>query len=145
MAAESLGLVIGAVSANSDIALSIFPAVLVLNIIFDGRNISVENTPKYLRWISKIGLIRWGFEGLSIIEFSGLEFDTKGPRRGPVTKTGDDALARLGLGERTLGEVLRAQALITGGCWFMSLLGMALTRQKFLLMKPLNGNNGKGK
>lgn len=135
LAAESLGLAIGAISPNSDVALALFPAILVLNIIFDGRNISVENTPKYLRWISKIGLMRWGFEGLSLIEFEGLEFDTSGPRRGPVAKTGQDALARMGLGDRTLGEVLRAQFSITAGCWCLSFLGLALTRQKFLEMK----------
>lgn len=95
----------------------------------------MENTPKYLRWISKVGLMRWGFEGLSLIEFEGLEFDSSG-RRGPVAKTGGDALARLGLGESTLSNVLKAQLSITAGCWCLSFLGMALTRQKFLEMKP---------
>jgi ABC-2 type transporter len=135
LASESLGLAIGAVSANSDVALGLFPAILILNIIFDGRNISVENTPKYLRWIAKIGLIRWGFEGLSLVEFSGLQFDTSGPRRGPVTKTGEEALERMGLGERTLTTVFQAQLTITAVCWGLSFLGMTLTRQKFLVMK----------
>ena len=135
LAAESLGMTIGAISANSDVALGLFPAVLILNIIFDGRNISIENTPKYLRWISKIGLIRWGFEGLSLVEFSGLKFDTGGPRRGPVAKTGEEALERMGLGERTLNQVFKAQIGITAACWCLSFLGMTLTRQKFLVMK----------
>lgn len=135
LAAESLGLTLGAVSANSDVALGLFPAVLVLNIIFDGRNISVENTPKYLRWIARIGLIRWGFEGLSLVEFSGLQFDTSGPRRGPVAKTGEEALERMGLGDRTLGTVFKAQLGITAVCWGLSFLGMTLTRQRFLVMK----------
>ena len=139
LAAESLGLCIGAVSANSDVALGIFPAILILNIIFDGRNISVENTPKYLRWISKVGLIRWGFEGLSVVEFTGLKFDTSGPRRGPVAKTGEEALERMGLGDRTLQQVFKAQAGITAACWLLSFFGMTLTRQKFLPMK-LPGN-----
>jgi hypothetical protein len=62
---ESAGLLVGAISPNSDVALAIFPAVIVLNIIFDGKNISEENTPVLLRWIPKVGLIRWGFEGVS--------------------------------------------------------------------------------
>ncbi|CAB9497231.1 Putative white-brown complex homolog protein 30 [Seminavis robusta] len=135
LAAESLGLAIGAISANSDVALGLFPAVLILNIIFDGRNISVENTPKYLRWISKVGLIRWGFEGLSLVEFGGLTFSTGGPRRGPVAKTGEEALERMGLGDRVLSDVFKAQATITAACWGLSFLGMTLTRQKFLVMK----------
>ena len=100
-----------------------------------GKNISEENTPKLLRWIPKVGLIRWGFEGLCVNEFEGLKFDNSGPRRGPVAKNGADALARFGLGNRSLNEVLRAQALITGACWVLSYLGLALTRQRFLTMK----------
>ena len=86
LTAQSVGLLIGAISPNSDTALALFPAILVLNIIFDGKNISEENIPKLLRWVPKVGLIRWGFEGLCLNEFEGLEFDTKGPHRGPVAR-----------------------------------------------------------
>ena len=134
--AEATGLLVGAFSPNSDIALAIFPAVLVINIIFDGKNISEENTPRLLKWVPKIGLIRWGFEGLCINEFEGLEFDASGPRRGPVAKTGADALARFGLGTRSLGDVLRAQMMITGGFYALSYLGLTLTRQRFQIMQP---------
>ena len=136
-----MGLLIGSLSPNSDVALALFPAVLVLNIIFDGKNISEENTPRLLRWIPKVGLIRWGFEGLCINEFDGLTFDTGGPRRGPVARTGDDALARFGLGGRSLADVLRAQLIITGSFWVLSYLGLTLTRQRFLEMRqPKNSN-----
>ena len=89
-----------------------------------------------MRWIPNVGLIRWGFEGLCINEFQGLTFDTGGARRGPVAKTGADALARFGLGSRTLSDVLRAQWRIAGACWILSYLGLTLTRQKFLIMTP---------
>ena len=135
LVSEGMGLLIGALSPSSDIALSVFPAILVLNIIFDGRNISEENTPRLLRWIPKLGLIRWGFEGLCINEFDGLSFDTSGLRRGPVAKTGIEALARFGLGTRTLVDVFQAQLLITGSFWILSFLGLTLTRQRFLEMK----------
>lgn len=88
-----------------------------------------------------MGLIRWGFEGLCVNEFDGLEFDTGGPRRGPVAKTGADALARFGLGARSLRDVVRAQLSIAAGCWLLSYLGLTLTRQRFMAMKPVNGNN----
>jgi len=134
LASQSVGLMIGAVSPNSDTALALFPAIMVLNIIFDGKNISEENTPRLLRWIPKVGLIRWGFEGLCLNEFEGLEFETKGPYRGAVVKDGAEALARLGLGARKIGVVVRAQALITFSCWSLSYLGLKLTRQKFEVM-----------
>lgn len=68
-------------------------------------------------------------------EFDGLQFETGGPRRGPVAKTGADALARFGLGTRTLGEVVRAQLLIASGSWLLSYLGLTLTRQRYQEMK----------
>jgi hypothetical protein len=143
LTAQSAGLMIGAISPNSDVALAILPAVFVLNIIFDGRNISEENTPFFLRWLPKIGLIRWGFEGVCLNEFEGLEFDTKGPQRGPVARNGVEALARFGLGDKKLGDVVRAQIAITSACWFLSYLGLTLTRQKFQLMEaPTSKKNG---
>ena len=69
-------------------------------------------------------------------EFEGLEFETGGPRRGPVAKTGAAALDRFGLGTRTLGQVVRAQVLIASGSWLLSYLGFTLTRQRFQEMKP---------
>lgn len=135
LTAQSAGLVIGAVSPNSDTALALFPAIMVLNIIFDGRNISEENTPRLLRWIPKVGLIRWGFEGLCVNEFEGLEFDTKGPHRGPVAKNGVEALDRFGLADKDLGQIVMAQVLITSACWFLSFVGLSLTRERFQYMK----------
>jgi hypothetical protein len=132
---EAMGLLIGAVSPSSDVALALFPAVIVLNVIFDGKNISPENTPRLLSWIPKVGLIRWGFEGLAVNEFDGLEFVATGPRRGPVARTGAEALARFGLGSNTVFDVIKAQLVITGACWALSWLGLTLSKQKFLQMK----------
>jgi len=135
LVSEATGLVIGAFSPNSDVALAMFPAVLVLNIIFDGKNISEENTPRLLKWVPKLGLIRWGFEGLCVNEFDGLAFATSGPRRGPVAKTGAEALDRFGLGRHSVGQVVRNQLTITGLSWVLALLGLSLTKQKYVEMK----------
>lgn len=146
LTSQSAGLMIGAVSPSSDAALAIFPAIIVLNIIFDGKNISEENTPRLLRWLPKVGLIRWGFEGLCLNEFEDLKFDTSGPQRGPVAKTGMDALSRFGMADKKLGDVVQAQVMITSACWFLSYLGLTLTRQKYQIMEnpeKKNGNNGK--
>jgi len=131
MACEAAGLFIGAVAPNSDVALSLFPAIVVLNIIFDGRNISEENTPKLLKWIPKLSLIRWGFEGLSVNEFNGLTFSTDGPLRGPVVRTGNEALARFGMDTTKLSDVIGAQSKIIGACWFLSFLGLSFFSDKF--------------
>ena len=133
IASEAFGLLIGAISPNSDVALALMPFILVLNIIFDGKNISEENTPWILGWINKIGLIRWGFTGLALNEFEGLEF-TAGGRRGPLTKTGEEALARFGLNGQSIENVFAAQFRIVAGCWLLSYLGLSLTKEKFEVM-----------
>jgi len=135
LTAQSAGLMIGAISPNSDTALALFPAIMVLNIIFDGKNISEENTPQLLRWLPKVGLIRWGFEGLCLNEFEGLLFDTKGTQRGPIARNGDEALSRFGLSGKNIGDVVKAQTIITSTCWFLSFLGLTLTKQKFQVME----------
>lgn len=134
IASEAFGLLIGSISPSSDVALALFPPIIVLNIIFDGKNISEENTPAMLRWVNQIGLIKWGFSGLALNEFEGLEFNTKGPRRGPVTKTGEEALARFGLDEMKITDVIGAQTKLIAGCWLLSFLGLALTRQRYEVM-----------
>ena len=134
IASEAFGLLIGSISPSSDVALALFPPIIVLNIIFDGKNISEENTPAMLRWVNQIGLIKWGFSGLALNEFEGLEFSTKGPRRGPVTKTGEEALARFGLDGMKISDVIGAQTKLVAGCWLLSFLGLALTRQKYEVM-----------
>lgn len=134
-ASQAIGLLLGAVSPSEDVAIALFPAFLVLNLIFDGRNISEENTPWCLRWIRKVSLIRWGFEGMCLCEFEGLTFESSGQRRGPVVKDGAEALARLGMGERTISDVFRAHLLITSISWALSWLGLTLTRQRFMVME----------
>ncbi|EJK47315.1 hypothetical protein THAOC_33977 [Thalassiosira oceanica] len=133
IASEAFGLLIGSISPNSDVALALMPPIVVLNIIFDGKNISEENTPWILKWVNKVGLIRWGFTGLALNEFEGLEF-TAGGRRGPLTKTGEEALSRFGLDGQSIENVFTAQTKIVAGCWLLSYLGLSLTKQKFEVM-----------
>lgn len=133
---EALGLIIGAISPSTDSALTLLPAVIVLNLIFDGRNISAENTPKLLKWAQNVSLVRWGFEGLAVNEFNGLEFDTSGPKRGPVIKTGKEALDKFGFGDRKLIEVVMAQRNIIVGCWVLSFIGLSLSKTKYETMFP---------
>lgn len=135
IASVSLGLLIGSVSSSSDTALALFPPIIILNIIFDGKNISDESTPALLKWVNKVGLIRLGFTGLALNEFDGLDFTSSGPFRGPVAKTGEEALARFGLDGGSLENVIGAQTKIIVGCWLLSFAGLSLTRQKFEVMK----------
>jgi hypothetical protein len=115
-------------------------------VCLQGKNIAAESIPRILRWIPQVGLIRWGFEGLCVNEFTGLQFDNVMSAgklfRGPIAKTGADALARFGLGAQSLTDVVRAQLCIAAACWILSYLGLTLTRQRFLTMRaPLADNS----
>mmetsp|Transcript_33730 Transcript_33730/g.48833 ORF Transcript_33730/g.48833 Transcript_33730/m.48833 type:complete len:685 (-) Transcript_33730:31-2085(-) len=136
IASQSAGLLIGSISPNSDVSLALFPPIIVLNIIFDGKNIAAENVPRIIRWLPKIGLIRWGYEGMCVNEFTGLKFESSGPFRGPVAKTGEDALARYGLEDASIERAVKAQAAVIGVSWFLSFLGLSATKQKYVVMKP---------
>lgn len=134
IAAEAAGLLIGSLAPNTDVALALLPPVLVLSIIFDGKNIADVNVPKAFRWVQEIGLVRWGFEALCVNEFVGLNFETNGPQRGPVVKTGLDALARFGLKESNLGKAINGLVRVIAAGWTFSILGLTFTRQKFQTM-----------
>jgi ABC-type multidrug transport system ATPase subunit/ABC-type multidrug transport system permease subunit len=127
----SAGLLVGSVASSNDVALALFPPIVVLNIIFDGKNISEENTPKLLRWVPKVSIVRWGLEGLAVNEFLGLKFDHKGPPRGPIITTGEEALDRFGFAESSIGKVLKTQLTLIGACWALSFAGLSLTQQKY--------------
>ena len=47
--------------------------MIVLQIIFNGFNIAEENTPKFLWVFPRISVVRWGFQGFCINEFSDLQ------------------------------------------------------------------------
>jgi len=48
--AQATGLVVGAISPNSDVALAMFPAIIVLNIIFDVSKLSTY-CQIFIRWV----------------------------------------------------------------------------------------------
>ena len=98
---ESLGLLIGSLSPSQEVALALFAPVTVLQVIFDGKNLAVANTPKALRWLQEVSLVRLAWQGLVINEFEGLDFEAKG--RGPQIRDGEDAKAVFNV-EGTVGE-----------------------------------------
>jgi len=54
LASQSVGLMIGSVSPNSDTALALFPAIMVLNIIFDGKVGAANNFVSFIRRLTPL-------------------------------------------------------------------------------------------
>ena len=104
-------------------------------IIFNGANISDESTPKPIKFLPKLSLVRWGFEGLAVNEFQGLTFKPNkfGP---PGAKTGTDALSRLSFADSTVQKTAIAQGAILGACYLQTYRVLKSAKPKFAVMKP---------
>lgn len=127
VAASALGLLVGAVAPSTDAALALFPPIIVLMIIFNGSNISDESTPKAIKFLPKMSLVRWGFEGLEFKPFTQLGR--------PSLKTGADALARLIFEDSTIKRTTVAQGAILGACYLQTYRVLKNARPRYATMK----------
>ena len=135
VAASALGLLVGAVAPSTDAALAMFPPIIVLMIIFNGSNISDESTPKPIKFLPKLSLVRWGFEGLAVNEFEGLEFKPFTQIGRPSLKTGADALARLSFEDSTIRRTAVAQGAILGACYLQTYRVLKNARPRYATLK----------
>jgi len=135
--ASALGLLIGAVAPSQDTALALFPVAIILNVVFNGMNLSVESTPKLLRWLPNLSICRWAFEGLALNEFRGLTFQPRPRPAHPGTLRGEDALDRLSIGgKNTIKRTVVAQSLILGGCYYQTYRVLRGTRPQYAKIRP---------
>jgi Zn-dependent protease len=111
----------------------------VLMVIFNGFNINPESVPRLLRWMPRVSLIRWAFEGMAVNEFKGLTFDAPSNARlramGAYTATGERALENLSFGKSTVRGAALAQGAIIGGCWVGSLHALRTNRPRMAQMR----------
>eukprot|EP00179_Madagascaria_erythrocladioides_P008346 CAMPEP_0198309828 /NCGR_PEP_ID=MMETSP1450-20131203/2080_1 /TAXON_ID=753684 ORGANISM="Madagascaria erythrocladiodes, Strain CCMP3234" /NCGR_SAMPLE_ID=MMETSP1450 /ASSEMBLY_ACC=CAM_ASM_001115 /LENGTH=853 /DNA_ID=CAMNT_0044012607 /DNA_START=34 /DNA_END=2591 /DNA_ORIENTATION=+ len=91
---ESLGLCLGAVSPNTDVALGLSPLVLIIFLLFSGFYINSESIPPWMVWIEYISFIPYAYENLVVNEF-----------RGATITCSDDQLVSLGVGAAAPGDV----------------------------------------
>jgi len=132
----SAGFFVSAISGSEDVALALFPPTVFLSIIFDGKFVSIENTPKYLKWLPKIGLVRWAYEGLAANELKGLTFVTPAGQgyQGRGFKSGEEALEAFNI-NIGVKESIMAQTNLIGAAWIGAFLALKLTKPKYLVMQ----------
>ena len=51
-------------------------------------------------------------------------------------QTGEEALVRFGLQDRTIREIITNQATVAATCWILSYIGLSLTKQRYEIMQP---------
>jgi hypothetical protein len=68
----------------------------------------------------------------------GLQFNNVGGglKRGPpIIQTGKDALARFGMDQRSIRDIIGYQIRLATSFWLLSYLGLTLTKQKYEVMQ----------
>ncbi|GLU04659.1 hypothetical protein SLE2022_217970 [Rubroshorea leprosula] len=108
-AASAMGLTVGAMVPTTEAAMALGPSLMTVFIVFGGYYINADNTPIVFRWIPRVSLIRWAFQGLCINEFTGLEFDHQHTFD---IQTGEQALERFSFGGSRIRDTIIAQSRI---------------------------------
>jgi len=68
-AGGSLGLMLGCIFPNPEMAVSLAPIVVVPFMLFGGFYININSIPVWLRWLQYLSLYKWGFQALATNEF----------------------------------------------------------------------------
>ncbi|KAI9168738.1 hypothetical protein LWI28_001310 [Acer negundo] len=108
-AASAMGLTVGAMVPTTEAAMAVGPSLMTVFLVFGGYYVNADNTPIIFRWIPRVSLIRWAFQGLCINEFSGLEFEHQ---HSFDIQTGEQALERLSFGGSRIRDTVMAQSRI---------------------------------
>ncbi|KAH6802173.1 ABC-2 type transporter family protein [Perilla frutescens var. frutescens] len=132
-AASAMGLTVGAMVPTTEAALALGPSLMTVFIVFGGYYVNAENTPIIFRWIPRVSLIRWAFQGLCINEFSGLQFDHQNSFD---IQTGEQALDRLSFGGSRIRDTVVAQSRILLFWYSTTYLLLEKNKPKYQQLEP---------
>ncbi|PKA49257.1 ABC transporter G family member 7 [Apostasia shenzhenica] len=132
-AASAMGLTVGAMVSTTEAAMAVGPSLMTVFIVFGGYYVNAENTPVVFRWIPRISLIRWAFQGLCINEFTGLKFECQNSFD---IQTGEQALERFSFGGSRIGDTITAQGRILMFWYWTTYLLLKKNQPKYQELKP---------
>ncbi|KAK9705112.1 hypothetical protein RND81_07G034500 [Saponaria officinalis] len=126
--ASAMGLTVGAMVPTTEAAMAVGPSLMTVFIVFGGYYVNADNTPIIFRWIPRVSLIRWAFQGLCINEFRGLQFEHQHPYD---VQTGEQALERLSFADSQIKETLVAQSRMLLFWYFTTYLLLEKNKPKY--------------
>ncbi|KAM0889422.1 hypothetical protein ACQ4PT_027700 [Festuca glaucescens] len=132
-AASAMGLTVGAIAPTTEAAMALGPSLMTVFIVFGGYYVNADNTPAIFRWIPKASLIRWAFQGLSINEFKGLQFEQQ---HSYDIQTGEQALERFSLGGIRIADTIAAQGRILLFWYWLTYLLLKKNRPRYQQLLP---------
>ncbi|XP_057486518.1 ABC transporter G family member 7-like isoform X2 [Actinidia eriantha] len=128
-----MGLTVGAMVPTTEAALAVGPSLMTVFIVFGGYYVNPENTPIIFRWIPRVSLIRWAFQGLCINEFSGLQFDHQ---HSFDIEFGEQVLERLSFGGARIRDTVMAESRILLFWYFTTYLLLEKNKPKYQQLEP---------
>ncbi|KAK6788763.1 hypothetical protein RDI58_012561 [Solanum bulbocastanum] len=132
-AASAMGLTVGAMVPTTEAALALGPSLMTVFIVFGGYYVNSDNTPIIFRWIPRVSLIRWAFQGLSINEFSGLQFEHQNSYD---IQSGEQVLEQLSFGGSRIGDTIIAQSRILMFWYYTTYLLLEKNKPKYQRLEP---------
>nr|XP_019069571.1 ABC transporter G family member 7 isoform X3 [Solanum lycopersicum] len=132
-AASAMGLTVGAMVPTTEAALALGPSLMTVFIVFGGYYVNSDNTPIIFQWIPRVSLIRWAFQGLSINEFSGLQFEHQ---KTSDIQSGEQVLERLSFGSSRIGDTIIAQSRILMFWYYTTYLLLEKNKPKYQRLEP---------
>ncbi|KAK4376369.1 hypothetical protein RND71_002665 [Anisodus tanguticus] len=127
-AASAMGLTVGAMVPTTEAALALGPSLMTVFIVFGGYYVNSDNTPIIFRWIPRVSLIRWAFQGLCINEFSGLQFEHQ---KSFHIQSGEEALEQLSFGGSRIRDTIVAQSRILMFWYYTTYLLLEKNKPKY--------------
>lgn len=94
LVSASMGLMLGAMFPNFEMAMSLMPAITLPMMIFSGVQINLKTIPIYFRFMPYISPLRYAFSAMAQNEFRGLKFNMCDPSMGC---SGDQTLKQFAL------------------------------------------------
>lgn len=96
----ALGLAVSAFAPNVEAANAMATPFMIIGILFGGFYINIKSLPIVANWLPYLSYFRWGFQALTINEYTGLHFNCDTPD-GACLKTGEQVLAYLSFSNHT--------------------------------------------
>ncbi|CAH9139825.1 unnamed protein product [Cuscuta epithymum] len=132
-AASAMGLTVGAMVPTTEAAMALGPSLMTVFIVFGGYYVNSKNTPVIFRWIPRVSLIRWAFQGLCINEFSGLQFQHKNSFD---IQCGEQQLERLSFEGSQIRDTVMAQSKIILFWYYTTYVLLTKNKPKYQLLEP---------
>lgn len=75
LTAGSMGLALGCMFPNAEVAVSLAPVVIIPFMLFAGFYVDLDSVPVWLSWIQYISIFKWSLQALLVNEFFHAKFD----------------------------------------------------------------------